>query len=204
MIVRFDGKPSKPFESFSYAHKEEVLKYFNPEHPEKILELINPEFMKSPTTCEDMYAKDKVVRLNQFRTVPTLLHLSSLCQLSTTIRVSKDPAHPFPTADVIVSLYSNSGLFTVLASEIKLIPENRVALWRISQDILDFKADYRNIANLSELDKRLFLVLNIGLEVDVKKRPGYTNIKVVYAPTGMVVTDRSFLTYTKKELKHAE
>lgn len=202
MIIRFNGKPSNPFENFSQAHKAELLKHYDPEHPERLLELINPDFIKSPSTCTEVYAKDRNVIMGLYKTVPTMVHLSCLCQLDTVFRTTKDTGLPCPTADVVVSLYSNAGLFTPLATGIKLIPENSTALWRITADLAEFKSDYKNTSGLDDLQKRLFLVLNVGLEIDVNKRPGYTNIKVTYTPSNLVVTDRTLITLTKKEEKY--
>lgn len=202
MIIRFNGKPSNPFENFAQAHKEELLKYYDLAHPEKLLDLLDPDFIKSPSTCTEVYAKGKNVVMGLHKTVPTMVHLSCLCQLDTVFRATKDTGLPCPTADVVVSLYTNAGLFTPLITGIKLIPENNTALWRVTADLAEFKSNYKNISNLDDLHKRLFLVLNVGLEIDVKKRPGYTNIKITYVPSNLVVTDRTFITLIKKEVKN--
>lgn len=202
MIIRFNGKPSNPFENLAQAHKEELFKYYDPAHPEKLLDLLDPDFIKSPSTCTEVYTKGKNVVMGLYKTVPTMVHLSCLCQLDTVFRTTKDTGLPCPTADIVVSLYTNAGLFTPLATGIKLIPENNTALWRVTADLAEFKSNYKNISDLDDLQKRLFLVLNVGLEIDVKKRPGYTNIKITYVPSNLVVTDRTFITLTKKEVEN--
>lgn len=181
------------FENFTPAHRGEILKYFDIKHPDSLMKWVNPNFLTSPTKETEVYQGGEV-QFDKYNKVPVMLYLSCLCQITTVYRVPKETGKNVPTVDALISLYHKEGIFTPIVTNILLVDDNRESLCKFTLDIDEYKCNYKNIESLSDLEKRLFLVLNYGLEVIVDSKPGASVVTVYHKATDRVLTERTFIT----------
>ena len=187
MIIKYNGKDSNLFANFTAAHRQEIFKYFDPAKPEEIMKHTGIDFMKEPN-------KVQYVQLDEFNRVPVSVYLSCLTQPTIVYKTSKDAGTNVPVAEAIISIYHKRGLKTTIASNILLDGSNNSAIHRFTADLNEFKCNYNNLTGLSDLEKRLFLTLNIGIIINATIRPGTINVVVYFEPTKTLITDRTFIT----------
>lgn len=193
MILKNNKSSGTLFENFTPAHRDEILKYFDPKQPDSLMKWVNPNFLKHPTTETELYQGGEV-QFDEYNKVPVMLYLSCLCQITTVYRVPKETGNSVPTADALISLYHKRGISTPIVEDILLVDENKHALCRFTLDIDEYKCNYKNIEALSDLEKRLFLVLNYGLEISVDSKPGASVVTVYHKATDRIITERTFIT----------
>lgn len=193
MVVNFNGHKSKPFENLLPVHREEIFKYYNPETKEII---------------------DATVPTSFGSGLPSRIHLSNLTSLSTIHRIKSETKLPGNSADLVVSLYTNSKnkLCTPIVTGIILDDRNNhTPMYMLEREIENFKYDFSTFEKLLKAEsgdkpldwtlledvRKKLLAVGDGLVIDVKREANWANVKVTYPATNTIVADRTFIVFNQ-------
>lgn len=192
MIIKFNGVESQPYENLTPEHRAEIMKFVDLNNLSSIME----------------YNDNTKVAVSEFNRIPTLVHLSSLTDLSFYILPKSKTNTPGNIENVCIGIYVKDMVTTTIIPNIILDdPDNTRTLVAVSNrfnefikdkcfEILSKKVNTQEEKNKLLLDRMLLTYLKYGFEFNVNTAiPGFTNLQIVYNPTNELVLDRTFTTY---------
>ena len=192
MIIKFNGVESQPYQNLNPEHREEILKFVDLNN---LASIVN-------------YNDNNKVAISEYNKIPTLIHLSSLTDLSFYVLPKSKSNAPGNTENICIGLYVKDMISTTIIPNIILDdPDNTRTLVATSSRFNEFVKDKcfeilsRKVKTDEErrqmvIDRMLLTYLKHGFEFNVdNSSPGYANLQIVYNPTKEMVLDRTFTTF---------
>ena len=208
MIIRFNGVESKPFDNLVTDHRNEILRFFDPTHPEKIADYYNQSFLVNPSNPKIQPWSNHEVQISEYQTVPVLVHLSSLTDLTSYVLPKSQSGTPGNTDNLCIGIYRRleGGSTTIVPNIILDNRSNVSSIVAIRNDFYNFiraktiellsvKTKTPDEEQKQLVDRLLMSDVKCGFEFDIETKPGSAIVRITYSPTGEVITDRAFLTY---------